>query len=192
MTVHIKNMVCGRCILVVEQILNQANIPYKNIQLGRVDLLQPLEKKEVEELKRKLQAVGFEWLDDQKSKWVEQIKSQIIALVHGKWEGDMNKKLSTILAETLHKDYQYLSQLFSAVEGVTIERFLILQRIERAKELLLYNEMTLSEISYELGYSSVQHLSQQFKKTTGLTPSQFKTIKNYPRKPIDNLQNNFQ
>lgn len=192
MTVHIKNMVCGRCILVVEQILNQANIPYKNIQLGRVDLLQPLEKKEVEELKRKLQDVGFEWLDDQKSKWVEQIKSQIIALVHGKWEGDMNKKLSTILAETLHKDYQYLSQLFSAVEGVTIERFLILQRIERAKELLLYNEMTLSEISYELGYSSVQHLSQQFKKTTGLTPSQFKTIKNYPRKPIDNLQNNFQ
>jgi AraC family transcriptional regulator len=192
MTVHIKNMVCGRCILVVEQILNQANIPYKNIQLGRVDLLQPLEKKEVEELKRKLQAVGFEWLDDQKSKWVEQIKTQIIALVHGKWEGDMNKKISAILAETLHKDYQYLSQLFSAVEGVTIERFLILQRIERAKELLLYNEMTLSEISYELGYSSVQHLSQQFKKTTGLTPSQFKTIKNYPRKPIDNLQNNFQ
>ena len=118
---------------------------------------------------------------------MEQIKNTIISLVQGYGEEEFNKKLSAILEEKLQLDYHYFTGLFSAVEGITIEKYAILQRIEKIKELLMYDELSLSEISYQLSYSSVQHLSQQFKKITGLTPSQFKQLKQNNRKSLDKI-----
>lgn len=138
-------------------------------------------------LRERLGLIGFELLDDRKSRIVERIKNTIVSLIHGNQDEGFNKKLSAVLTEKLKMDYHYLTTLFSSVEGVTIEKYTILQRIERAKELLLYNELNLSEIANELGYSSVQHLSQQFKKITGLTPSHFTELKENKRKPLDKV-----
>ena len=132
-----------------------------------------------------LSEVGFELLDDRRHKLVEKVKSLLIERLYG--DVSMKVNFSTFLQQELTIDYNYLSNLFSQTEGVTIEQFIIMQRIERAKELLVYDELTLSEIAYKLDYSSVQHLSTQFKKITGLTPSHFKSIKEKKRKPIDNL-----
>jgi len=120
-------------------------------------------------------------------KFVEKVKNIIIEVIHGADEVDLTMNFSSLIGQKLHIDYNYISSLFSNTEGITIEQYIILQRIERAKELLVYNELTLSEISYKLGYSSVQHLSIQFKKVTGLTPSHFKSIKENRRKPLDQL-----
>lgn len=180
-------MVCDRCLMAVRQQLEALGLPYKNIQLGEVELSAPLSSEHLEILKEKLDQLGFELLDDKKSAIVSKIKSTIVQLIHGSEQVELTTKLSVLLAEKLHLDYHYLSSLFSSIEGVTIEKYVILQRIERAKELLLYDEMNLSEISYALGYSSVQHLSQQFKKITGLTPSHFKQLKENKRKPLDQV-----
>src|SRR5450755_1620621 len=187
MQLYVKNMVCDRCILVVRQELDKLSLPYKNIQLGEVELSEepPIEK--IKELKDHLQILGFKLLDDNKSTLVEKIKSAIIQLIQTKDEELVTKKLSVLLSEKLKLDYHYISGLFSSIEGLTIEKYVILQRIEKAKELLMYAELTLSEIADKLGYSSVQHLSQQFKKTTGLTPTHFKNLKKNMRIPLDKV-----
>ncbi len=180
-------MVCERCIMAVRQELDNLSIDYKNIQLGDAELTKPLEETEKTVLSERLSLLGFEVLDDRKSAIITQIKSIIIKLIHGNELEESNKKLSVILSEKLGMDYHYISSLFSSIEGITIEKYVILQRIERAKELLIYDEMSLNEIADSLGYSSVQHLSLQFKKITGLTPTYFKQLKEKNRKPLDKV-----
>jgi AraC family transcriptional regulator len=184
---YIKNMVCDRCILVVRGQLDAVGIAYKNIQLGEVELVKPITDEQIALLKTHFSILGFELLDDRKSTVVTQIKSAIIQLIHNNAIVELNKKLSVFLSERLQMDYHYLSTLFSSVEGITVEKYVILQRVERAKELLIYDEMTINEIADALGYSSVQHLSQQFKKITGLSPTHFKQLKENRRTPLDKV-----
>lgn len=180
-------MVCDRCKMVVRQELESLNLAYKNVDLGQVELVHEPNAEQLQELREHLQKQGFELLDDKKTKTVERIKTEIVSLIHGKDAEEFNLKLSAMLEEKIGIDYHYLSSLFSSVEGITIEKYAILQRIEKVKELLMYDEKSLSEIAYEMGYSSVQHLSQQFKKVTGLTPSHFKNLKENKRKPLDKI-----
>jgi AraC-like DNA-binding protein len=187
MQLYIKNMVCDRCILAVRQQLDELNIGYRNIQLGEVELAGAVAGEQISALRNNLESLGFELLDDKKSTTVEKIKNTIIQLVHGNNETERNKKLSVLLEEIMHLDYNYLSGLFSSIEGITIEKYIILQRIERAKELIMYDQLSLSQIADTLDYSSVQHLSQQFKKVTGLTPSHFKNLKEHKRSPLDKI-----
>lgn len=180
-------MVCDRCVMVVRQQLDELQLQYKNIQLGQVELNEEPDSVQLETLRNMLQQKGFELLDDKKAKTVERIKTFIVSLIHGKDADELNLKLSAMLEEKIGMDYHYLSSLFSSVVGITIEKYAILQRIEKVKELLMYDEMSLSEIADKLGYSSVQHISQQFKKITGLTPSDFKQLKENKRKPLDRI-----
>lgn len=187
MILFVKNMVCNRCIMTVKQQLSAYSIPFKKVELGEIEMDEAPSEEQFIQLRQSLHLLGFEMLDDRKSAIVSQIKACIIKYIH--WDDDtMNKKLSVHLSETLHMDYNYLSALFSSIESVTIEKYVILQRIERAKELLAYNELNLNEIAYKLSYSSVQHLSLQFKKITGLTPSEYKQSAKQPgRQPLDEL-----
>lgn len=187
MRVYVKNMVCDRCIMAVRQLLDKLGLKYKNIQLGEVELVKEPSAKQVNDLKVALFKTGFELMDDKKARLVEKIKNVIVSLIQGYNEDEFNKKLSATLEEKLKMDYHYLTTLFSSIESITIEKYAILQRIEKVKELLMYDEMSLGEIADKLGYSSVQHLSQQFKKITGLTPSQFKQLKENRRKPLDKV-----
>jgi len=188
MVLFIKNMVCNRCIMVVEQRLKALSLSYEKVELGEILLQEQPTDDQFSLLKQDLHLLGFELLDDRKASLVSQIKSCIIKYIHCDDDTVRNKKLSAILAEKLHTDYNYLSSLFSSIEGLTIEKYVILQRIERAKELLAYNELSLNEIADQLCYSSVQHLSQQFKKVTGLTPSQYKqSAKEVGRQPLDQV-----
>lgn len=187
MLIYIKNMVCDRCIAAVRHHLDDMGLAYKNVQLGQVELVNNLLAEEKSQLMESLKSSGFELLDDARKSMVEQIKNAIISLIHGYEADDLSIKLSVILQHKLKKEYQYLSTLFSSVEGITIEKYAILQRIEKAKELIMYGELTMSEIAEELHYSSVQHLSQQFKKITGLTPTEFKRLKENSRKPLDRV-----
>jgi len=186
MEVHIRNMVCDRCVRSVKQIFHQACIPVKDIQLGVVITVNDLTTQQVQHLKEALQAEGFEWMDNQKVKLVEQIRQKIIQLVQSGELDEMKDNLSAYLSSALLKDYHYLSQLFSSIENTTIEQFFILQKIEKVKEWLAHDEYTVSEIAFKLGYSSVAHLSAQFKKMTGFTPSQFKE---HYRPPLDKVSN---
>lgn len=186
MQLYIKNMVCDRCILAIKQQLDSAGIAYNTVNLGEVELDHDPTPEQLDTLNQNLTAIGFELLDDRKEKLVEKIKNIIISLIHRN-EDSNNKKLSAILEEKLQMDYHYLSNLFSSMEGITIEKYAIRQRIERVKELLTYNELSLSEIADQMDYSSVQHLSQQFKKETGLTPSRFRELKENIRKPLDKV-----
>jgi len=142
------------------------------IQLGEVVLQDPLSAEQLQSVKIQLQELGFELLDDNRKQLIEKIKATVIDHIH--YAEDEKFIFSEVLAKELHKEYSILSKLFSETEGITIEQFVILQKIEKVKELLAYNEMNLNEISFKLGYSSVAHLSAQFKKVTGLTPTQFK------------------
>lgn len=180
-------MVCNRCILVVQQELEKLEIPYSKIDLGDVEMDNAPSPEKLDALGKQLHTLGFEVLDDKKTTLVEKLKTTIIRLIHGNDNETLNTKLSVTLQEALQVDYHYLSTLFSATEGLTIEKYVILQRIERVKELLQYDEMNLSEIADSLGYSSVQHLSQQFKKITGLTPTGYKQLKENDRKPLDKV-----
>ena len=179
-------MVCNRCINAVSSLLDELKIPYTSVQLGEVSLQKELSQKQIDTLKIRLAELGFELLDDSKKKIIEKIKNTIVKQVH---YNDQNEpyNLSDILSSSLHKDYSYLSRLFSEVEGITIEKYFINQKIEKAKELLVYDELSLSEIAFQLGYSSVAHLSSQFKKITGLTPSHFKKIGTGQRKSLDQI-----
>ena len=187
MKIYIKNMVCDRCIMVVKQTLDQLGLDYRNIQLGEVELAGTPDQKQTDKLKASLLETGFELLDDRKVQVVEKIKNSIVSLIQGYVLEEKNLKLSVMLEEKLGLDYHYLTTLFSSIQGITIEKYVILQRIEKVKELLMYKEMSLGEIADELGYSSVQHLSQQFKKVIGLTPTQFSQLKEKDRKPIDKI-----
>lgn len=185
---HIKNMVCARCNKVVAEELEKLGYQVLQVSLGEAEISKADNVFDIAKIKEVLIANGFELLDDRKTQLIEQIKLAIIDLVHRQGEADLHINTSDYLAEKLGMDYSYLSSLFSAHEGITIEKYLILQRVERVKELLVYNELSLKEIAYQLGYSSVAHLSNQFKKVTGLTPSYFKEIKDNKRKTIDQVQ----
>ncbi|GAB4094047.1 helix-turn-helix domain-containing protein [Flaviaesturariibacter terrae] len=182
----IKNMVCPRCILSVEQLLGEHGLRASAVRLGEVDLVEAPTAERLQQFSDALQKVGFELLDDQKKQLIDRMKTLLIAKVQS---GSIEEHfgLSKFLAGALHKDYSNLSRLFSEVEGITLEQYFILQKIEKAKEWLLYREHTLSEIAWRLGYSSTQHLSAQFKKVTGMTPSQFKERGSTLRKPLDDL-----
>lgn len=185
-TIYIKNMVCNRCIMVVQNELDKFGLDIKNIQLGEVILDKEPTVKEKDKLEKALISLGFEVIDDRKSHTIEKIKNSIIDLVHYQ-DNDSKINLSDWIGSKLDHDYNYLSKLFSEVEGTTIEKYFIAQKIEKVKELLVYDELSLSEIAMRLNYSSVAYLSNQFKKVTGLTPSYFKQIKEDKRKPLDEV-----
>ncbi|MBW6457842.1 MAG: AraC family transcriptional regulator [FCB group bacterium] len=170
---HIRNMVCPRCIMAVEQLLDTLEISYSIVKLGEVILKHPLSSEKSRTLAKGLKGLGFELLDSGMPVLISKIKTLIIEQVHYA-DDPLIERFSSYLARELHYDYGYLSHLFSSVENMTIEKFIVRQKIEKVKELLFYNELTLSEIAYRLGYSSVSHLSAQFKKETGLTPTAFK------------------
>lgn len=188
MTLYIKNMVCNRCIMAVSSVMDQVGLHPEKITLGEVDLEEEdISKEKVQELDAALVALGFERIDDRKGRLVEAIKNKVIKMIHQDVEVDRRLNWSDILSEELHYEYNYLSSLFSSMEGITLEQYIIQQKIEKAKELLFYDELTLSQIANRLGYSSVAHLSSQFKKVTGLTPSQLKKQKGDNRKALDQI-----
>lgn len=186
MHLYIKNMVCNRCIMAVRNELEQKGYTIQSIELGEVEIDNDLSKSELEVLDNSLKKLGFELIEDRKSRIIQQIKNEIVYLVHHSGE-ILNTNLSFWLADKLHYDYTYLSNLFSEVEGTTIEKYFISQRIEKVKELLVYDELSLAEIADMLGYSSPAYLSSQFKKVTGLTPTFYKSIKETKRRNIDEL-----
>jgi AraC family transcriptional regulator len=187
MVLYVKNMVCNRCIKSVAGILKELKTSYQSVLLGEVHLVEDISGSQREALAKALSEEGFELIDDRKTRIIEQIKRLIIQRVNSELD-EATDNLSGYLSAHLHLDYPYLSTLFSSVEGTTIEKYYIAQKIEKAKELLVYGELTLSEIAYRLGYSSVQHLSNQFKKVTGLTPSHFKQVGAEKRKPLDEVK----
>ena len=179
-------MVCDRCIRVVREELLNLGLQVGNVQLGTA-VIETAGGISSADIAAVLSASGFELLEDPNARLVEGIKSAIINLVQNDRLAELEGNISGHLARELHKSYSFLSHLFSAVEGLTIERFVILQKIERAKEFLVYDQQNLSEIAYRLGYSSVQHLSGQFKRVTGLTPSHFRQLGSRRRQSIDNV-----
>jgi len=185
-TVFIKNMVCPRCISAVEGILKEIGVEPLYVNLGEVKLREELSAEKREQLAGRLTAMGFELLDDIRQRQIERIKSLIIR--HTQRLDGEKIAVSEQVSKEFNREYSQLSKLFSETEGITIEQFAILQRIEKAKELLVYNEMSLGEIADVLGYSSVAHLSAQFKKVTGLTPSAFRTHGARLRLPLDGLK----
>lgn len=180
-------MVCKRCIKVVRDELEKLNLTIEEIELGKARVSTALSSDKINEVRRVLDDNDFELINDKKSQLIDGIKTLIIERIHYAKEQSGTNNYSQFLAKELGYDYSYLSNLFSSVEGITIEKYIINQKIEKVKELLVYDEMSSKEIAFELGYSSVQHLSSQFKKVTGLTPTQFKKLKNYKRKPLDEI-----
>jgi AraC-like DNA-binding protein len=186
--IYVKNMVCDRCISAVAEAARGLGLRPKAIELGEIDFGDAApDAGQTAALAEGLRSLGFEIIDDKKSRLIESIKRAIIELIHG--GGEFHKaKLSDYLKQNLHYDYSYLSGLFSSVEGVTVEQYLIRQKIERVKELLVYDEMNLTEIAHNLGYSSLAHMSAQFKKVTGLSPSHFRNLKDTKRRrPLDQI-----
>jgi AraC family transcriptional regulator len=173
MEILIKNMVCPRCIEAVRESLEILKIPFESIELGKVSLDNPLSTDQYIKLSVLLESRGFELLKSKNSALISQVKSLIVDQIHYS-EQVLGENFSTFLAEKLDHEYTSLSRLFSQVEGITIERYITRQKIERVKELLFYDQLNLSEIAFKLGYSSVAYLSAQFKKETGMTPSEFK------------------
>jgi len=184
-TLYVKNMVCDRCIRVVKDELTAMKLDVRSVTLGEVVMEGATNKLPLEQIKTVLEQNGFELIEDRKAKTIERLKLAILKLVRE--DRDRKIKSSQYLSKELGLDYHYLSTLFSSVENVTIEQYIILQRVERAKELLKYGELTLSEIAYKLGYSSVQHLSNQFKQTTGFTPTRFRSLTGQLRRPLDRV-----
>jgi AraC family transcriptional regulator len=186
-TLYIKNMVCARCIKVVKEELEKLNLSVENIILGEavVSSAKEIDENKIREV---LESNGFELIDDKQAKIIEKVKVVVIELIQKQSEDQLiNANFSDYILKKIDKSYQYISSLFSSHEGVTLETYIINQKIEKVKELLVYNELSLTEIAYRLGYSSVQHLSSQFKKITGLTPSQFKNLREKRRKPLDKV-----
>ncbi|WP_264520905.1 helix-turn-helix domain-containing protein [Flavobacterium sp. N1994] len=184
----VKNMVCQRCVMAVEAILQTEGIPFHKVIFGEIHLKEAIKEEQKARLKSSLSQVGFELIDNHTSGLIEKIKQVVIKRARNEMEGDAAKtKLSIYLSEVMHHEYTYLSSLFSAIEGRTIENYFIEQRIEKAKELLIYDQLTLSQIAFQLEYSSVAHLSTQFKKITGLTPTYFKEVGTLKRKALDKI-----
>jgi len=179
-------MVCQRCLMAVETILQNEGIPFHKVVFGEIHLVAPLTQTQKTALTTQLAAVGFELIDNHTSALIEKIKQLVIKRARNETNAAESKtKLSIHLSDTLHHEYTYLSSLFSAIEGRTIENYFIEQRIEKAKELLIYDQLNLSQIAFQLEYSSVAHLSTQFKKVTGLTPTYFKELGALKRKGLD-------
>ena len=172
--------------MVVQSELEKFGLHPVSVELGEVEISDDLNEEEKEALNEVLSGFGFKLINDKKNRWIEQIKKAVVELVY-RQEEQLKVNLSTYISEKMNHDYSYLSNLFSEVQGITIEQYYIAQKIERVKELLVYDELSLSEIADELNYSSVSHLSKQFKKVTGLTPTHFKQIKEKKRRPIDEL-----
>jgi AraC family transcriptional regulator len=187
-SLYIKNMVCDRCIRVVREELQNIGLAVQNVTLGEAKV-EENPRVDIKKIKSVLEENGFELIEDKRVKVIEKIKNVIIALVHHSNQlAALKENYSKYIEKQVGMDYHQLSRLFSSVENTTIEKFLIAQKIEKVKELLVYGELTLSEIAVQLGYSSVQHLSNQFKQVTGFTPSEFRKIKQEKRKSIDKVK----
>ncbi len=186
MKIFIKNMVCRRCILSVTQVLEKHGILLETVTLGEVALAHEPALEQLQDLRADLEILGFELLDDQRSQVIEKVKTLLIEQVQS---GKVPESFSLVrfVGMALHRDYSAVSKLFTEVEGITLEQFFILQKIEKVKEWLVYNELTLSEIAYRLGYSSVAYLSGQFKKVTGMTPTEFKNNRSGHRHALDEV-----
>ncbi len=185
-TLHIKNMVCDRCIRVVREELEGLGLTVADVQLGRAEVLPPATGLDLDAVRYTLETNGFELLQDRQAQLVDRIKTTIIDLIRSGGLEELHLNYSDYISRQVGRSYSYLSTLFSQVENLTIEKYLIIQKIEKTKELLIYDELTLSEISYRLGYSSPQHLSGQFKAVTGLTPTAFRRGK-AKRRPLDQV-----
>jgi len=184
----VKNMVCHRCTLAVEEVLKNSAIRYDQVITGEIHLPEDITSEQYDLLRKNLSKIGIELIDNRMDGMIEKIKQLVLKKARNEVnEKEMKTKLSSFLSTHLHYEYTYLSSFFSSVEGRTIENYFIEQRIEKVKELLVYKEMTLSEIAFEMDYSSVAHLSNQFKKVTGLTPSHFKQIGSMKRKLLDQV-----
>ncbi len=179
-------MVCSRCKMLVKSELEKFGLHLVAVQLGEVEIEETLDRIKKEQLNKLLKSFGFELIDDKKSRTIEKIKNIIVKLVQEQ-NNELDINLSTFLSSSLHQEYNQLSHLFTMVEGTTIEQYFILQKIEKVKELLVYDELTLSQIADKLHYSSVAYLSNQFKKITGLTPTHFKQLKVKKRIPIEEI-----
>lgn len=186
MKLFIKNMVCSRCKMVVKSELEKFGLHTLSVDLGEVVVDKELNGTQKEELNRILLPFGFALIDDKKTRIIERVKTLIVDLVHNK-NNQLKSNLSDYLSKELHYDYTYITNLFTEVEGTTIEQYFIAQKIERVKELLVYDELSLGEIANQLNYSSVSHLSKQFKNVTGLTPSHFKLLKEKKRTSLEEL-----
>jgi len=185
-TIYIKNMVCPRCISAVSNILEELDIPYNSIKLGEVELTSTLALKKKLALSIELQESGFSLINDRKSQLIEQMKTLVVDKIYYSSD-ELDIKWPDYISEKLHLDYKYLSSHFSSVESITFEQYIINQKIERIKELIVYDELNLSEIAFKLTYSSVAYLSNQFKKVTGMTPTQFKKVLDKNRKSLDDI-----
>ena len=179
-------MVCIRCKMVVKEELSKLGLHFTAVELGEVDILEKISGEQHDQFKAALVTSGLELMDDKKSVLIQKIKNIIIEVVHYS-EEPLSINFSEFLSQKLNHDYTYLANLFSEVQGITIEKFLIAHKIERVKELLVYNELSLTEIAYLMHYSSVAHLSTQFKKVTGLTPSHFKELKDKRRSMLEDM-----
>jgi AraC-like DNA-binding protein len=179
-------MVSNRCKMVVKEELKKLGLHFIVVDLGEVEIMETMSATQQEQLKLALLTSGLELMDDKRAVLIERVKNVITEMIH---HTDELPKVnySDFISEKLNYDYTYLSNLFSEVKGITIQQFIIINKIERAKELLLYDELSLTEISYKLHYSSVAHLSNQFKKVTGLTPSHYKQMKDKKRSPIEDI-----
>jgi AraC family transcriptional regulator len=185
-SLYIKNMVCPRCIKVVREDLTTLGLDVRSVVLGEVIVSGPVAGTTLDAVKSALTNDGFELIEDRNAKTIEKIKHAVIKLAHIDHAAHpVSVKDSTFIADEVGLDYHTLTVLFSSIENITIEQYLILQKIEHVKELLKYDELSLSEIAYRMGYSSVAHISNQFKKVTGMTPTAFKKLGNSFRRPID-------
>jgi AraC-like DNA-binding protein len=187
MKLIIKNMVCQRCIIAVKTEAEKLGIRKMDITLGQLHIHDPQVSNEtLNTMKSALYKLGFEIIDDKRSRLIERVKTIVIENIHHN-DTELRNNWSEMITKELHYEYNYISNLFSSIEGITIEQFVIRQKIEKVKELLFYDELTLSEIAYRMGYSSAAYLTNQFKKITGMTPGQFRKLLDKNRKPIDKL-----
>ena len=187
MNLYVKNMVCDRCILIVRQQLEQLGFTIDEISLGKVAVTPDPLPPQLQDISAALQVLGFELIDKEKDQLIEQIKTQVIELVHYSDLSKIKQSLMHIIAARLNREYPYLSRLFSDGEGITIEKYIIHQKVEKVKELLEYGELNLNEIADLMGYSSAAHLSSQFKSFTGVSPSKYKAQPSGDRKPLDQV-----
>jgi AraC-like DNA-binding protein len=191
MKLNIKNMVSNPCKMMVKEELKKLGLHFIVVDLGEVDILEDISEEQRDQLKIDLSQLGLELLDDRQIVLIEKIKNIIIEMIQNSDETDETIKInfSNFLSEKLHYNYTYLANLFSKVQGISIQQFMILHKIERIKELIFYDELSIKEIAYKLNYSSVAHLSNQFKKVTGLSPCHFKQLKDKVRSPIEEIGN---
>jgi AraC family transcriptional regulator len=187
MQLHIKNMVCDRCLMIVRQQIESLGFTVKQVALGQAEIIPDPDEEQMQLISAALKVPGFELINKETDKTVEAIKNVVIELVHHSDLSELNESYSDLISNRLDRDYAYLSRLFSNSQDTTIERFIIQQKVEKIKELLEYGELNLNEIAYRMGYSSSAHLSTQFKSITGLTPSQFKTSEKSSRRAIDKI-----